>query len=137
LVAAGGADGAACAGFLQYPALMVELLQAIAVRLRPLVPLSLAVTLAGLGLFAASALMVDGDAWLVAGLLAALWGGWLFALLTGFRVIPPAADVRQSLGSRLRLRLARAGYVALAWALLAAALVAGFVTFRLVTLGVG
>lgn len=116
---------------------MVELLQAIALRLRPLMPLSVAVMLAGLGLFAASVTMTDRDGWLVAGLLAALWGGWLFTLLSGFHGPPPPADARQPLRMRLRLRLARAAHVVLAWVLIGAGLAGLFVTVRLVVLGVG
>ena len=113
---------------------MLEKLQKVSGLLRPLTPLAVLLGLAGLGLFAWSAVTSDGDGYLIPGLLAALWGAWLFTLITGFRSVPPPAGGQERFAARFRTRLARAGYGLLAWIVVGAGLAALFMTYRLLTL---
>ena len=113
---------------------MIEALQKIAVRLRPLMPVAVLLGVAGCALFTWSAVTVKNDGYLAPGLLAALWGAWLFTLISGFSAVPPPARQQQPLRKRLRIQLARAGYTLMAWIILASGLVALFMTFRLLAL---
>lgn len=113
---------------------MLETLQKIAVRLRPLMPLSVILGVIGAALFAWSAAVADGEGYLIPGLLVALWGAWLFALITGFREVPPSAHQHQPLTVRFRTRLARAGYGAMAGIILASGVAALFLSYRLLAL---
>lgn len=110
---------------------MLELLQAIAVRLRALTPLAVALGAAGFALFAGSAVGIAPASYLTPGLLAAIWGVWLFALITGFRGVTPAAAPDLSWARRQRARLARAGYALMAWVVVGTGLAALFLSYRL------
>lgn len=113
---------------------MLELLQAIAFRLRVLTPVAVVLGLAGIGVFAGSAIGVAPEAYLTPGLLAAIWGVWLFALTTGFRVALPVVRPDQPWGVRFRARLARAGYVLMAWVILGTGVAATLLSVRLIML---
>lgn len=117
--------------------MMLERLEKITRGLRPLMPFSAVLGVAGAGLFAWSAAVAEADDYLIPGLLAALWGAWLFTLVTGFRDVPPPASGQQSLRARSRVRLARIGFGVLAWILLAAGLAALFMTWRLLVVWLG
>lgn len=110
---------------------MLEILQAVAARLRVLTPLAVLLGVAGLGLFIGSAVGIAPASYLTPGLLATIWGVWLFALITGFRGALPAAAPEQSWARRQRLRLARAGYVLMAWVVVGTGLAALFLSYRL------
>jgi len=110
---------------------MLELLQVIAVRLRVLVPLAVVLGAAGFVLFVGSAVGFAPASYLTPGLLATIWGVWLFALITGFRGAPPAAAPEQSWARRQRARLARAGYILMAWVVVGTGLAALFLSYRL------
>lgn len=110
---------------------MLEFLQAIALRLRMLVPLAVVLGAAGFVLFAAAAVGLAPATYLTPGLLAAIWGVWLFALLTGFRGAPPASAPEQSWARRQRARLARAGNILMAWVVVGTGLAALFLSYRL------
>jgi hypothetical protein len=117
--------------------MIVEALQKLASHLRPLMPLSVAVGVAGCALFTWSAVTQQGDGYLAPGLLAAVWGAWLFTLISGFNDTPPQARRQQSWRTRLEVRLARTGYTVMAWIILVSGLVALFMTYRLLALWVG
>lgn len=110
---------------------MLELLQAIAVRLRVLTPLAVVLGAAGFALFVASVIDLAPESYLTPGLLLTIWGVWLFALITGFRGAPPAVTADLSWARRQRVRLARAGYVLMAWVVVGTGLAALFLSYRL------
>lgn len=113
---------------------MLERLHAVAERLGPLRPVALAALLAGLAGFVWAAWSAAADRYLIAALLTAVWGGWWFTLLAAFGRAPPDSRRAGSLRARLRRRLARAGYLTMAWLLLASGLAAAFLSVRLLTL---
>jgi hypothetical protein len=116
---------------------MLERLQITARWARPALPVSVVVSLAGVTLFLWSATAGGGgqeDGWLILGLLATLWGALLFTLITGFREVPGPAESRQRLVQRLKIRLARAGYVVMAWLMLGASAISLLMTYRLLAL---
>lgn len=113
---------------------MLELLQAIAYRLRALTPVAVVLGVAGFGLFAGAALGAAPEAWLTPGLLVAIWGVWFFALTTGFRSTLPVVRREQPWGTRFRARLARAGYVLMAWVVLGTGVAAILLSVRLLLL---
>ena len=119
---------------------MLEILQKIAGPLRPLLPLTVVLGLAGVALFlwsAATGGSGESDSYLIPGVLATLWGALLFVLITGFRNVPPRAGPEHAFGMRLRIRFARAGYQFMAWFIIAAGLASLFITFRLLMLWLG
>jgi hypothetical protein len=119
---------------------MLEKLQRAAHWLRPVLPVAVAVGVAGVILFLWAAAGGGGgqdDGALILGLIATLWGALLFALITGFRQIPPPASDRQRLMLRLRTGLARGAYVIMAWAMLGAAAISLLMTYRLLMLWLG
>lgn len=119
---------------------MLERLQRIAVRIRPLLPLSVVLGLAGVAVFlwsAATGGAGEEDGFLIPGLLATLWGAILFVLITGFRNVPPPAGPQHSFGIRLRIRLARASYHLMAWFIVGASLAALIMSYRLLMLWLG
>lgn len=113
---------------------MVTVLQRIAWRLRPLTPLAVVLAAAGLATFGWSVLSADGDRVLIPGLLCAVWGAWLFTLITGFSSLQPPPDPAQPWRLRLRRRLAWAGYRIMAAAVIGGGLAAAFLTLRLLVL---
>jgi hypothetical protein len=113
---------------------MLELLHALAARLRPLEPVALMVLAAGLIGFVWAVVTGAPDRWLSAALLAAVWGGWCFTWLAVFAGPPPGAPKSGSLRARLRYRLSRAGYLTLAWLLLGSGAAAAFLSVRLLGL---
>lgn len=115
---------------------MLERLQSVANWLRPLLPVAVLLGTAGalLFLWAAVAGGTQDDGLLIFGLIATLWGALLFALITGFRHIPPTVDPALPWFRRMRAHLARGAYVLMAWAMLAAAAMAVMMTGRLLTL---
>lgn len=114
--------------------MMLETLQKITLRLRLLLPLAVVLGCAGAAVFVWSVATADGDGYLAPGLLAAMWGAWLFTLVTGFRSVPPPAGDQQPFRTRFRSRMIRAGYTLMAWILLGAGLAALFLTWRLLVL---
>lgn len=119
---------------------MLEKLQKTAHWLRPVLPVSVLLGIAGVALFLWSAAAGGGrqdDGALILGLIATLWGALLFALITGFRQVPPPVSDRQPMLSRVRTRLARGAYVLMAWAMLGATAVSLLMTYRLLMLWLG
>jgi hypothetical protein len=116
---------------------MLERLQRAAGWLRPALPVAVLGGLAGVALFLWSAVAGGGgqhDGWMILGLIAALWGALLFALITAFRQLPAPADPQQGFVQRLKARVGRALYVAVAWLMLTAAAVSLLMTYRLLSL---
>jgi hypothetical protein len=113
---------------------MLELLQAIAFRLRALTPVAVVLFVAGIAVFAGSAIGVVPEGYLTPGLLAAIWGVWLFVLTTGLRGALPVVSADQPWSVRLRTRLARAGYVLMAWVILGTGVAAILLSARLLLL---
>ncbi|HEX7035527.1 MAG TPA: hypothetical protein VF210_07120 [Pseudomonadales bacterium] len=113
---------------------MLERLHAVAARLGPLRPVALAALVVGLAGFGWAAWSAAADRYLIAALLTAVWGGWWFTLLAAFgRALPDPGD-GETLRARLRRRIARAGYLTMAWLLLASGGAAVFLSVRLLTL---
>jgi hypothetical protein len=113
----------------------LERLQRTARLLRPVLPLAVLLGVAGAIVFLWAAAGGDrGDGALILGLVATLWGALLFALITGFRQVPPPTDPRLPLGARLRSRVARGAYAIMAWAMLGAAVISVIMTYRLMML---
>jgi hypothetical protein len=121
---------------------VLERLQQIARWLCPLLPVAVLIVIGGMALFlwaAAGGVPVtaaDDDGPLILGLIASLWGALLFALITGFRDVPPPIDPALSWFRRLKAHLTRGAYLLMAWAMPAAAIMAVMVTYRLVVLWV-
>lgn len=116
---------------------MLERLQRIAIRLRPLLPLAVAVGVGGLAVFLWSStrnVPAERDTYLIPGLLATLWGALLFTFITGLRQVPALPAPQDSLWRRLRARLARGVQHVIAWLILGAAAAALFMSFRLLAL---
>lgn len=113
---------------------MLRLLQTLAIQLRPLAPLALAVFAVGVVAFAALVIRGAPDRHLAGALLAAIWGGWWLTLLTAFGRAPAEPWHAGSLRARLRRRLARAGYLTMAWLLVASGLAAALLSVRLLML---
>lgn len=113
---------------------MLELLHAIAYRMAALRPLALLALVAGLAGFVAAVVTGATDRALAAALLVAIWGGWWFTLLAAFRRAPPVPARHTNLRGRFRTRLSRAGYLTIAWLLLASGVAAAFLSVRLLTL---
>jgi cbb3-type cytochrome oxidase maturation protein len=118
---------------------MLERLQKAAEWLRPLLPVAVVLGIAGVIVFlwAAAAGGGQDDGALILGLVATLWGALLFALITGFRQIPPPASNQQSLVLRIKAQLTRGAYVVMAWAMAGAAALSLLMTYRLLMLWLG
>jgi hypothetical protein len=108
-------------------------LQLVASRLQPLRPASLVGVFAFLAL-GAWAVLVGGEVgnrWVIPALVGLVWSLSLFALLTAFASLPPAPDPAQGFFRRLRLRLARLYYWALALVFILATLVSVYLSYKL------
>jgi hypothetical protein len=123
---------------------VLERFEQVAGRLAGLLPVAVLVGVAGAGLFlwaaATGTRSGDGasdDGLLILGLIAALWGALLFALITGFREVPAQVDTALPWFRRMRARLRRAAYLLMAWVMLGAAGVAVMMTYRLAMLWMG
>lgn len=105
-----------------------------------MLPVAVAAGLAGVALFFWSAVARDGgqdDGPLILGLIVALWGALLFALITGFHHVPAPVDPQQRLVQRLKTRLTRGCYVVMGWLMLCAGAISALMTYRLLALWLG
>jgi hypothetical protein len=119
---------------------MLERLQTVALMLRPVLPLAVVLGVGGAAVFLWAATRTgptQGDALLIPGALAILWGAVLFAFITGFRNVPAPPRPVQPLWARTRARLTRGFHTLIAWIMLGATAVALFVSFRLLSLWLG
>jgi len=111
---------AVAAGTRACIAAVLEVFQAVAIRLYWLRPVALCITAVCAGFFG-YAVFTDNapDNHLTAGLIGTLWGLVLFAFLNIFPTVPPLPTPDQSVWQRFKLRIRRAGYVLLMVAVLA------------------
>lgn len=93
---------------------MLEVFQALSIRLHWLRPVALAITVVFAGLFAYAIFTTNSpDSYLTTGLIGTMWGLLLVTFLNIFPAVPLPPTPEQSVWQRIKVRLRRAGYLLL------------------------
>jgi len=112
---------------------MLEVFQALAIRLHWLRPVAMVIAVL-FGVFFIYAIFAENapDNHLTTGIIGTLWGLLLLTFLNIFPTVPPLPNPEQSLWQRIKLRLRRSGYLLLMVAVLALTFACVWVTLRLI-----